>query len=454
MTAVPAAAAAAPAAVAVAAPDASAAAVASGVPILGTKGTECKYYKKKLIGNGSYGEAWLVERATDNAVFVAKVMDLGKMSARDKQYAYSEIKCLAACDDPNIVQYIEDAEDEQSLTIVMEFADAGDLDRQIKSRMADNKRYFQEHEALFLFLQIALAMHHIHSRKMLHRDIKGANVLLNSAGLVKLGDFGFSHQYSDTVSGGVASTFLGTPYYLAPELWNNQRYSKLADVWSLGILLYETLALTRPFTAGNMKGLMQKVMAGEYAPLPDRFSPEFKDVVRQMLIVDANKRPTIDGVFQIPFVRAGLATLKETVDRNAKIPAASKEALKAHIDQVLAAPAPSAGLGAGVGQVNLEISYEGVVFKLGAGNQPTWKDRYLLLQRGHLILCDKKGDEKNGKALSLDQIQSVCPVPAANAKREAVFSLNTHNGKSMWLQAPSKAEMDLWLDAVNRAMGV
>ena len=301
------------------------------------------------------------------------------MSARDRVYAYSEIKCLAACDHPNIIQYVEDAEDESALTIIMEFADAGDLDRQIKSRNADNKRYFQEHEALFLFLQIALALHHIHARKMLHRDIKGANILLNSAGLVKLGDFGFSHQYNDTVSGGVASTFLGTPYYLAPELWNNQRYSKKADVWSLGILLYEILGLCRPFTAGNMKGLMQKVMAGEYAPLPDRFSAEFKDVVRQMLTVDVNKRPTIDGVFRIPYVRNGLATLKDTVDRNAKIPSHSKEALKAHIDSILNAPPPAnEGPSAGpVGQINNAISFEGIVFKLGAGNQPTWKERKL-----------------------------------------------------------------------------
>lgn len=420
--------------------------------LVGEKGSTAKYHKRKLIGQGSYGQALLVERAVDNAIYVAKIMDLGKMSARDKQYAYSEIKCLAACDHPNIIQYVEDTEDDTSLTIVMEFADAGDLDRQIKSRNADNKRYFQEHEALFLFLQIALALHHIHGHKMLHRDIKGANILLNSAGLVKLGDFGFSHQYNDTVSGGVASTFLGTPYYLAPELWNNQRYSKKADVWSLGILLYEILGLCRPFTAGNMKGLMQKVMAGEYAPLPDRFSQEFKDVVRAMLTVDANRRPTIEEVFRIPYVKNGLATLKETVDRNAKIPAHSKEALKKHIEDILNAPAPTTA--GPVGQINLQTTFEGIVFKLGAGNQPTWKERYLLLQKGHLILCDKKGDEKNGKALSLEQIQSVCPVPSANAKRENVFSLNTHGGKSMWLQSPSKQEMEGWLDSIHKALGI
>ncbi|EAN82874.1 kinase, putative, partial [Trypanosoma cruzi] len=179
---------------------------------------ECKYIKKKLIGTGSYGEAWLVERLEDHSIFVAKLMDLGKMSSRDKQYAYSEIKCLANCNHPNIIRFIEDHEENDQLLIIMEFADSGDLDRQIKARSHDNFRHFREHEALFLFLQLCLALDHIHSHKMLHRDIKSANILLTSTGLIKLGDFGFSHQYDDTVSGVVANTFCGTPYYLAPEI--------------------------------------------------------------------------------------------------------------------------------------------------------------------------------------------------------------------------------------------
>ena len=64
----------------------------------------------------------------------------------------------------------------------------------LQARAADNFRYFQEHEALFLALQISMALEHIHRHKMLHRDVKGANILLTSGGLVKLGDFGFSHQ--------------------------------------------------------------------------------------------------------------------------------------------------------------------------------------------------------------------------------------------------------------------
>ena len=428
------------------------------VPLLGQKGVSdrCKYYKRKLIGTGSYGEAWLAERVSDQAIFVAKTMDLGKMSARDKQYAYSEIKCIANCKHPNIIQYVEDAEEQGQLQIVMEFADSGDLDRQIKARAADNLRYFAEHEALFIFLQICLAMDHIHRKKMLHRDIKGANILLTSTGLVKLGDFGFSHQYEDTVSGVVANTFCGTPYYLAPELWNNQRYSKKADIWSLGVLLYEILALKRPFTATNMKGLMAKVLAGEYPALPDRFSQGLKDVVRVMLTIDANQRPSIAEIFEMPYIREGLAGLMDTIRKNSRIPDETKAAFQEHVDLILSgtSDATSGTRTRNVGQINKDISHEGVVSKLGGVAGKAWKERWLTLQRGYLIICDQKGDEASGKALSLDQVQSVCPVPPSTAKRDYVFALNTHGGKSMWLQAVNNAEMEQWIHVIQQALGI
>ena len=426
--------------------------------LLGQKGVNnsCKYYKRKLIGTGSYGEAWLVERVADQAIFVAKVMNLDKMSSRDKQYAYSEIKCLANCEHPNIVKYEEDHEENELLLIVMEYADAGDLDRHIKSRAADTRR-FQEHEALFLFLQVCMALDHIHSHKMLHRDIKGANILLTSSGLVKLGDFGFSHQYDETVSGVVANTFCGTPYYLAPELWNNQRYSKKADVWSVGVLLYEIMALKRPFTASNMKGLMAKVLTGEYAPLPDTYTQAFRDVVRSILVVDANARPSISDIFRIPFVRQGLRSFQESLSRNTRVSEACRKMFDDHITAIMSDARSSSVVAkpsAPVGVINKEITFEGAIKKLGGVNGKTWKERYLLLQRGHLIICDKKGEEGEGKALSLEQVQSVCPIPVSTAKADFVFALNTTGGKSMWLQASTHDEMEQWIHAIQSALGI
>lgn len=422
--------------------------------VLGAPGAtgEFKYMKKKLIGTGSYGEAWLVERLSDKAIFVAKTMDLGKMSTRDRTYAYSEIKCLASCHHPNIIKYIEDKEENEHLLIVMEFADSGDLDRQIKARGSDFK-YFQEHEALFLFLQLCLALDHIHAHKMLHRDIKGANVLLTSTGLIKIGDFGFSHQYDDTVSGVVANTFCGTPYYLAPELWNNQRYSKKADVWSLGVLLYEIMALKRPFTSTNMKGLMAKVLSGDYEPLPEVYSADFRDVVRKILVCDAEKRPSVRDIFRIPYVREGLKVFMHTVKKNSRIVDDVKEALLAHVTEILSSEAVEEQKSTPVGQINKDVSFSGYLNKLKGGDNHSWKKRYLQVQKGHFIMSDRESDTE-GKALSLEHIQSVCPVPMSTAKREHVFALHTTSGKSMWFEAESQEVMEEWIHAIQRGLGV
>ncbi|KAG5497760.1 hypothetical protein JKF63_04027 [Porcisia hertigi] len=422
--------------------------------ILGAPGAvgDFKYMKKKLIGTGSYGEAWLVERLGDKAIFVAKTMDLGKMSSRDRTYAYSEIRCLASCHHPNIIKYVEDKEESEQLLIVMEFADSGDLDRQIKARATDSK-HFQEHEALFLFLQLCLALDHIHAHKMLHRDIKGANVLLTSTGLIKIGDFGFSHQYDDTVSGVVANTFCGTPYYLAPELWNNQRYSKKADVWSLGVLLYEIMALKRPFTSTNMKGLMAKVLSGHYDALPEVYSGDFRDVVSKILVCDAEQRPSVRDIFRFPYVREGLKVFIHTMKKNSRIDNTVKDALMGHATEILSSELVEEPKRTSVGQINKDVFFAGYLNKLKGGDNHSWKRRYLQVQKGHFIMSDKESDTE-GKALSLEHIQSVCPVPVVVAKREHVFALHTTTGKSMWFEAASLENMEEWIHAIQRGLGV
>jgi serine/threonine protein kinase len=169
-------------------------------------------------------------------VFVAKVMDLVKMSKRDKEYAYSEIKCLAHCNHPNIIKYVEDHEENEQLLIVMEFADAGDLDRQIKARSADNMRYF-------LGARGSLPVHSAllgdgpyappHNAPPRHQGCERASVVDRAHQARRL--LASATSTTKSVSGVVANTFCRTPRTTSPpELWNNQRYSKKADVWSLG----------------------------------------------------------------------------------------------------------------------------------------------------------------------------------------------------------------------------
>jgi serine/threonine protein kinase len=423
--------------------------------VLGAPGSDCLYEKVKVLGSGSFGQAWLVRRKKDGKLLVAKLLDLSQMSAKDQKYVEAEIQCLASCHHFAIVRYEEDFSAHPKMLIVMEFADAGDLNMQIKARSAEGFRYFEEHEVGYTFVQLAMALDHVHRNKMLHRDIKGANVLLMSSGLVKLGDFGFSQQYEDTVSGAVAGTFCGTPYYLAPELWKRQRYSKKADIWSLGILLYEMMALKRPFNGNGMKPLMDSVLKGQAPPLPQHFSQDLRDLCTAMLTPDPNQRPSIASLFQRPYLQKLLNDFEKSAAASTLIDAQTKALIKDNIqeardmkpDDKNAGNAAAAGA---VGSINKEVTYEGPIRK---ESNRVWKERYFMLKDGELIIAVKKGDALT-KGISVGTLASVVPVPFHAAKAEGVFALNTLDNKTMWMQAPSKAECQTWIHRIQQAMGI
>ena len=122
----------------------------------------------------------------------------------------------------------------------MENADDGDLLNKIQEKQKSHEN-FSEEEVLNIFTQISLALKHSHDRKILHRDLKSANIFLSKGGTVKLGDFGVAGVIEHTKS--KKDTQIGTPLYMSPEMLNDEKYDSKSDIWSLGVLLYEMCAL-------------------------------------------------------------------------------------------------------------------------------------------------------------------------------------------------------------------
>lgn len=127
------------------------------------------------------------------------------------------------------------------------------------------------------FTQICLALKHIHDRKIMHRDIKPHNVFLTRRGICKLGDFGVSKVLNKTRS--KAQTLIGTPVYLAPEIILGKGYDMKSDMWAIGIVLYEMMALKSPWTASSLGELGQQISRGKYPPLPEGYSNGLKNIV-------------------------------------------------------------------------------------------------------------------------------------------------------------------------------
>ena len=134
----------------------------------------------------------------------------------------------------------------------MGYADGGDLSDKIKEKKASTAGCFSEDEVMAIFVQICLALKYVHARKVLHRDLKAQNVFLTQAGIVKLGDFGVAKVLESTFA--QAKTQIGTPFYLSPEICKGESYERKSDIWSLGVILYEMLAMKVPFQAPNLPG--------------------------------------------------------------------------------------------------------------------------------------------------------------------------------------------------------
>eukprot|EP00658_Telonema_sp_P-2_P015893 TRINITY_DN1613_c0_g1_i4.p1 TRINITY_DN1613_c0_g1~~TRINITY_DN1613_c0_g1_i4.p1 ORF type:complete len:718 (-),score=178.61 TRINITY_DN1613_c0_g1_i4:36-2189(-) len=260
-----------------------------------------KYRKMKTLGRGSFGAAILVRRVADDQKFVLKRIDTSRMSAKEKQEVQVEIDVLSHLDSPCIVQYHEHFQHKKGMCIVMEYADGGDLGNQIQNACNAN-RYISEEAILNWFVQICMGLKHCHDRKILHRDLKSQNIFLTSTGLVKLGDFGIARVLLATAE--MASTVVGTPYYLSPEIVENKKYNAKSDIWSLGVVLYELAALQVPFSGSSLPQLVINIARGKYPPPPVHFSKQLHELIDAMLKHDPADRPTVSALLWEPLIAA------------------------------------------------------------------------------------------------------------------------------------------------------
>ncbi|OQR97625.1 protein kinase [Achlya hypogyna] len=275
-----------------------------------------QYEHVRVIGKGSFGVVSKVIRKADGKELVWKEVDYSQMSEKEKQFIVTEVNILRELRHPHIVRYHDRVIDKQQskIYIVMESCDGGDLSQLIRRKRREGSMIEEAFIwRVFSHLFMALKECHRHRegnevRPILHRDIKPGNIFLDSQNNAKLGDFGLAKELSSQSK--LAQTNVGTPYYMSPEMVNEQTYDERSDIWALGCLLYEMATLSPPFDATNQLALAKKINAGKFARIPEVYSEELFQLIRSMLHRHRTRRPRIEDIERMPGINRRLATNK------------------------------------------------------------------------------------------------------------------------------------------------
>jgi len=259
------------------------------------KDPEKVFELKKKLGRGKYGQVYKAYNKKENRIVALKIMPV---TDEEKESTQTEIKILQECKSPYIIGYYGSYLKDDFLWLEMEYCDQGSA----ADLMRKNDRAFTEKEIAPYVKQMLLGLEYLHSQKKIHRDIKAANIMFNSHGEAKLGDFGVSARLDSTLA--QRKTFIGTPYWMAPEILMEMGYDRKVDIWSLGITCIEMVEMKPPFFNKDPMHVMFSIVKHPAPTLsePEKFSPEFNDFISKCLQKEPENRLTSTELLKHPFV--------------------------------------------------------------------------------------------------------------------------------------------------------
>ncbi|XP_076407551.1 MAP/microtubule affinity-regulating kinase 3 isoform X4 [Peromyscus maniculatus bairdii] len=226
-----------------------------------------------------------------------KIIDKTQLNPTSLQKLFREVRIMKILNHPNIVKLFEVIETEKTLYLIMEYASGGEV---FDYLVAHGR--MKEKEARAKFRQIVSAVQYCHQKRIVHRDLKAENLLLDADMNIKIADFGFSNEFT---VGSKLDTFCGSPPYAAPELFQGKKYDgPEVDVWSLGVILYTLVSGSLPFDGQNLKELRERVLRGKYR-IPFYMSTDCENLLKRFLVLNPVKRGTLEQIMKDRWINSG-----------------------------------------------------------------------------------------------------------------------------------------------------
>ena len=263
-------------------------------PMLRSNSSAEDYHVLERIGEGSFGKVYKGRRRYTGQIVALKFVSKKGKSKKEIRNLRQEISILRSLNHPNIILMFDCFETDHEFCVVTEYAQ-GEL-----FQILEDDQRLPETEVRKIAKQLVQALHYLHSHRIIHRDMKPQNVLIGSHGTVKLCDFGFARAMSAHTI--VLTSIKGTPLYMSPELVQEKPYDHTADLWSLGVILYELYVGKPPFYTNSIYTLIN-IIIKDPVKYPSSMSPEFRSFLRGLLNKTPTRRMKWAKILAHPFVR-------------------------------------------------------------------------------------------------------------------------------------------------------
>ncbi|XP_016359990.1 serine/threonine-protein kinase MARK1-like isoform X1 [Sinocyclocheilus anshuiensis] len=255
------------------------------------------YRLLKTIGKGNFAKVKLARHVLTGREVAVKIIDKTQLNPTSLQKLFREVRIMKVLNHPNIVKLFEVIETEKTLYLIMEYASGGEV---FDYLVAHGR--MKEKEARAKFRQIVSAVQYCHQKRIVHRDLKAENLLLDADMNIKIADFGFSNEFT---IGSKLDTFCGSPPYAAPELFQGKKYDgPEVDVWSLGVILYTLVSGSLPFDGQNLKELRERVLRGKYR-IPFYMSTDCENLLKKLLVLNPGKRGSLEQIMKDRWMNVG-----------------------------------------------------------------------------------------------------------------------------------------------------